>query len=168
MRLTTIFEMQATLPDGSLCCPTKPVLTELPPIPPNDAPLTYPEYLNARCQFNILGNNQSINGIVSASIKCETADKTDVLMYMGSSVLAFAANFTGEHLALFMPALNLLQLVCESMQGASKSQFNANQLTFAMFELALATWLLSKCDCGRLQKCYTAGLMSHFTGVKKS
>ena len=85
-----------TLPDGSLCCPTKPVLTAPPPIPPNDAPLTYPQYLNARCQFNVVGNNQTVNGIVSASIQCETADGTDVLMYMGSEMLSFAANFKGK------------------------------------------------------------------------
>ncbi len=91
--------LQATLPDGSLCCPTKPVLTEPPTVPPNDAPLTFPEYLNARCQFNVVGNNQTVNGIVSASINCQTADKTDVLMYMGSEMLKFAANFTGETLA---------------------------------------------------------------------
>lgn len=89
--------MQATLPDGSPCCPTKPVLTALPLIPPNDAPLTWPEYLNARCQFNIVGNNQTLNGIVSAGITCTTVDKTDVLMYLGSSLLAFASNFSGKH-----------------------------------------------------------------------
>ena len=88
--------LQATLPDGSLCCPTKPVLTALPPIPPNDATLTYPQYVNARCQFNIVGNGQLVNGIVSASIACVTADKTDVLMYMGAELLKFAANFKGD------------------------------------------------------------------------
>ena len=92
----TVYMVQNTLPDGSLCCPTKPVLTALPPIPPNDAPLTFPEYLNARCQFNIVGNNQTVNGIVSASINCNTADGTDVLMYMGSTMLTFAANFKGR------------------------------------------------------------------------
>ena len=77
---TSMSDAQATLPDGSLCCPTKPVLTALPPIPPNDATLTYPQYVSARCQFNIVGNGQVVNGIVSASIVCETADHTDVLM----------------------------------------------------------------------------------------
>ncbi len=87
--------MQARLPDGSLCCPTKPIPTALPAVPANDGVLTYPDYLNARCQFNVQGNGQ-YGVITSATINCETADGTDVLMYMGSSMLAFAANFKGE------------------------------------------------------------------------
>ncbi|KAK9826597.1 hypothetical protein WJX74_004793 [Apatococcus lobatus] len=51
--------------------------------------------MNARCQFDIKGNGQA--GVVtSASITCETADGTDVLMYMGSSLMAFQANFKGS------------------------------------------------------------------------
>lgn len=42
------------------------------------------------------GNNQTANGIISANINCQTVDGTDVLMYMGSSLLAFSANFVGE------------------------------------------------------------------------
>ncbi len=42
------------------------------------------------------GNNQTANGIISASITCNTVDGTDVLMYMGASLLKFAANFKGH------------------------------------------------------------------------
>lgn len=52
--------------------------------------------MNARCQFNIVGNGQVVNGIVSASIVCESNDGTDVLMYLGSELLSFAANFKGQ------------------------------------------------------------------------
>ncbi|KAK9843597.1 hypothetical protein WJX84_005939 [Apatococcus fuscideae] len=60
---------QLRLPDGSLCCPTKPIPTALPPVPANDAPLTYPQYMNARCQFKIAGNGQP-GVVLSASINC--------------------------------------------------------------------------------------------------
>ena len=86
--------VQLRLPDGSLCCPTKPIPTALPPVPPNDAPLTWPQYMNARCQFNIQGNGNYAE-LTSVSIVCETADGTDVLMYMGPTMLMFAANFQG-------------------------------------------------------------------------
>ncbi|KAK9826645.1 hypothetical protein WJX74_007664 [Apatococcus lobatus] len=85
---------EARLPDGSLCCPTKPVPTALPPVPANDAPLTYPKHVNARCQFRVAGNGKP-GGIISASINCSTADGTDVLMYMGASMLSFNASFQG-------------------------------------------------------------------------
>ena len=86
--------LQVRLPDGSLCCPTKPIPTALPPVPLNDAPLTWPQYMNAKCQFNIAGNGQP-GVVISASINCQTADSTDVLMYMGPALLKFSANFKG-------------------------------------------------------------------------
>lgn len=43
----------AKLPDGSTCCPTKPILPQLPPLPPNAGDLSWPQYMNARCQFQI-------------------------------------------------------------------------------------------------------------------
>ena len=73
--------------------------------------------MNARCQFNIVGNGQP-GVITAASINCETADGTDVLMYMGSSLLAFQANFKGmPHLLQVMQdALSLgLQILRSQM-----------------------------------------------------
>ena len=87
-------------------CPTKPILSnysvpEGPAtpvlIPPNDGLLTFPTYINAMCEIHMVGNNQTgIGGIVSASINCKTNDGTDVLIYMGGSLLNLAYNFTGE------------------------------------------------------------------------
>ncbi|KAK9844847.1 hypothetical protein WJX74_007583 [Apatococcus lobatus] len=95
------------LDDGSTCCPTKPVLSnyDVPEdtptpvlIPPADGLLTFPTYINAMCEIHMVGNNRTgLGGIVSASIKCQTQDGTDVLIYMGGSLLAKSFNFTGVY-----------------------------------------------------------------------
>ncbi|KAK9844766.1 hypothetical protein WJX74_006626 [Apatococcus lobatus] len=75
----------------------KPLLNSLPNVPRSDSTLVYPRDLKASCQMQIIGNNATVNGITSASIRCQSADNTAVFMYIGSALLNFAGNFTGVY-----------------------------------------------------------------------
>ncbi|KAK9845628.1 hypothetical protein WJX84_006466, partial [Apatococcus fuscideae] len=70
---------------------------------PDQASLIKPEASTsqkaARCSLNIQGNNQTSNGITSASIQCAKADGSNVLILMGDGLLAFKAHFQGVQAA---------------------------------------------------------------------
>ena len=50
--------------------------------------------MNARCQFDIAGTGEP-GVLIRANINCKTADGTDVLMYMGPTMLTFNSSFKG-------------------------------------------------------------------------